>query len=66
MPLFTGIRTERWKYVEYVWGMAELYDLRDDPDELENLARSRGLRGVRARLARALEQLRTCAGAGCR
>ena len=66
MPLFTGIRTERWKYVEYVWGMAELYDLRDDPDELENLARSRGLRGVRARLKRALEQLRTCAGAGCR
>jgi N-acetylglucosamine-6-sulfatase len=35
-------------------------------DELENLARSPALRGVRARLARALEQLRSCAGAGCR
>jgi N-acetylglucosamine-6-sulfatase len=64
MPLFTGIRTERWKYVEYVRGAAELYDLRDDPGELHNLARS--ARGVRERLARRLERLRVCAGAGCR
>jgi arylsulfatase A-like enzyme len=64
MPLFAGIRTERWKYVEYVWGMAELYDLRRDPHELHNLAR--GAREVRRRLARRLDRLRACAGGGCR
>ena len=63
---FTGMRTARYKYVKYVWGAAELYDLWRDPDELDNLARSPALRGVRERLARELEQLRSCAGAGCR
>jgi N-acetylglucosamine-6-sulfatase len=66
MPFFTGLRTERYKYVEYVWGPVELYDLRRDPGELDNLARSPALRGVRERLARRLERLRSCAGAGCR
>ena len=66
MPRFTGLRTPRYKYVEHVWGAVELYDLRRDPDELENLARSPALHGVRARLARRLGELRSCAGAGCR
>jgi N-acetylglucosamine-6-sulfatase len=66
MPRFTGLRTDRFKYVEHVWGAVELYDLRSDPDELDNLARSPAMHGVRERLARALERLRSCAGAACR
>ena len=66
MPRFTGLRTDRYKYVEYVWGPVELYDLRRDPDELDNLAGSPALRGVQRGLARRLARLRSCAGAGCR
>jgi N-acetylglucosamine-6-sulfatase len=62
MPRFTGLRTERYKYVEHLWGARELYDLRSDPHELENLVPS----PVQRRLARRLARLRSCAGAGCR
>jgi N-acetylglucosamine-6-sulfatase len=64
MPRFTGLRTPRYKYVEHVFGAVELYDLWRDPDELENLAGSAP--AVQHRLARRLERLRACAGAGCR
>jgi N-acetylglucosamine-6-sulfatase len=46
-PNIRGIRTDRWKYMHYPHGpkldsqpdayIAELYDLRNDPDELHNL-----------------------------
>jgi N-acetylglucosamine-6-sulfatase len=64
LPLFTGLRTPRWKYVEHLWGARELYDLRRDPDELDNLAGR--ARAVQRRLARELARLRGCAGAACR
>ncbi len=32
------VRTQRWKYVYYPDGYAELYDLQNDPKELTNLA----------------------------
>lgn len=36
---FRGVRTADWKYVEYVTDdSSELYDLRDDPGEMINLA----------------------------
>jgi arylsulfatase A-like enzyme len=47
-PSYCGLRTRRWKYVVYRTGTQELYDLRRDPYELQNLARMRPL--VRARL----------------
>jgi arylsulfatase A-like enzyme len=65
LPRFTGLRTHRYKYVEHVWGARELYDLRRDPYELRNLARSPRMAGVKARLALRLARLRGCAGAGC-
>jgi N-acetylglucosamine-6-sulfatase len=66
MPRFTGLRTAGHKYVEHVLGAVELYDLGRDPDELDNLARSPAQRGLERRLARRLDRLRSCAGAGCR
>jgi len=40
IPDFFGIRTQNWKYVEYVTGERVLYDLDNDPYEMENLAHS--------------------------
>jgi N-acetylglucosamine-6-sulfatase len=37
-PTCLGIRTDRYKYIEYhgVWDVNELYDLYDDPKEMHN------------------------------
>ena len=45
-----GIRTERWRYIRYVDGAEELYDMELDPREWTNLADQR--RDVCADLAR--------------
>ncbi len=37
-PVWSGYRTNRWKYVESLNDKKELYDLRADPQELNNLA----------------------------
>ena len=37
IPDFSAVRTSEWKYVEYSTGEKELYDLINDPFELENL-----------------------------
>jgi N-acetylglucosamine-6-sulfatase len=48
-PNVRGVRTDQWKYVHYPHGdggpdrhLAELYDLRQDPGELENLIAAPG------------------------
>ena len=38
IPTYCAVRSERWMYVRYTSGEEELYDLRSDPYELENLA----------------------------
>lgn len=38
IPEFFGLRTQNWKYVEYATGEKELYDLSNDPFEMDNLA----------------------------
>ncbi len=41
IPKMEGVRTEEWKYIRYVEtepALEELYDLRRDPQELQNLA----------------------------
>jgi N-acetylglucosamine-6-sulfatase len=65
-PRFTGLRTPDELYVEYQDGETELYDLRRDPYELQNLAGSPALAGRQRDLAARLARLRGCQGAGCR
>ncbi|MEM9917286.1 MAG: sulfatase [Bacteroidota bacterium] len=38
-PTIHGVRTDRYKYIRYhgVWDTNELYDLQEDPDEMNNL-----------------------------
>lgn len=64
-PPFWAVRTETYKYVEYDNGERELYNLRTDPYELENIyeaADSSLVEDLKGRL----EALRDCSGAGCR
>jgi N-acetylglucosamine-6-sulfatase len=65
-PSYTGIRTPRYKYVEYSGGWRELYDLARDPDELQGLQASSAYAAVRTELARRLLALRACRGGPCR
>lgn len=64
IPDYDAVRTSRYLYAEYGNGDRELYDLRADPDEIDNLA------GTQAELERRLEQriaeLRDCRGTTCR
>jgi N-acetylglucosamine-6-sulfatase len=63
---YTGIRTQRFKFIKYRTGEEELYDLARDPGELTSRHRSRRYRRTRRALANRLGALRNCAGAGCR
>jgi len=72
VPSYRAVRTARWKYVEWYGGTDhdyELYDLRADPYELENLlATPEGATehaSTTARLQSRLEALAACAGATC-
>ena len=38
MPPYCAVRNTNWIYVEYSTGEQELYDLANDPYELQNLA----------------------------
>ena len=59
---FTGLRTRRYTFAEYESGERELYDLRRDPEQLENLARRARRPGLVDRLAARLGALESCAG----
>ena len=64
-PAYEAVRTESHKYIEYVNGERELYDLEDDPYELENVYRSADSSLIE-NLKTKLDALRSCAEAGCR
>ncbi len=50
-----GIRTEQWRYIRYVDGAEELYDMINDPQEFYNLAEQR--RGVVAEMKKWLPKI---------
>jgi N-acetylglucosamine-6-sulfatase len=64
---YSAVRTERYVYVEHVdTGERELYDLDNDPHQLQSLHADPAFDPVEAALANLLNGLRTCAGSGCR
>jgi N-acetylglucosamine-6-sulfatase len=64
--LFRGVRTDRYLYAQYGTGEQELYDLRNDPFELQNAASDPADARVKASLESLLSGLATCAGETCR
>jgi arylsulfatase A-like enzyme len=60
-----GVRTGRYLYVEHASRDKELYDLRQDPQQLDNRIDLPRYRTVRRTLARELDRLRECDGPGC-
>jgi len=58
IPEFYAVRTAQWKYVEYSTGETELYDLLNDPYELNNVTASPEYAAIKADLKRRLEALK--------
>jgi N-acetylglucosamine-6-sulfatase len=62
---FQALRTKEYLYVEYINGDVELYGLRQDPHQLENLSATADPALIR-RLSDRLSNLSRCAAEGCR
>lgn len=62
----TGVRTGRYLYVEHVSAEQELYDLRTDPQQFDNLVDEPRMARIVRLLAAELDRLRDCSGAECR
>jgi N-acetylglucosamine-6-sulfatase len=60
-----GLRTPEWTYVEYGTGERELYNVLDDPYQLDNVI-ERADPSLKSALADRLGKLASCAGAHCR
>jgi N-acetylglucosamine-6-sulfatase len=62
---YTGVRTNRYKYVVWSYGAKELYDLRKDPYEIHNVVADPDYDAIRSRLAQKLKLLVDCRGNAC-
>jgi arylsulfatase A-like enzyme len=65
VPSFEAIRTRHYLYAEHNTGDRELYDLRNDPYELQSLHADPDHDAIRERLADDLHRLESCAGKDC-
>ena len=63
--LLAGLRTRDYTYIEYDTGERELYDVRRDPYQLENISDTADP-ALLAALSAQLAMLRTCTGVTCR
>ena len=62
---YTSVRSPDWKYTEYVTGEKELYKLRTDPYELNNVVADPANAATVAALSSLIAQGKTCSGASC-
>lgn len=65
LPDYVGMRTARYKYIQRVGVARELYDLKNDPYEMDNLWSQQDPQ-FQGELAAFMDALRVCAGEVCR
>lgn len=58
IPEFYAVRNNEWKYVEYSTGETELYDLVNDPYELQNVTDEEKNADIQKELAARLQELK--------
>ena len=63
---YAALRNNRFVYAEHDNGERELYDLRSDPAQLDNVVGEPGYAAIEARLAERLAALHACSGRACR
>jgi arylsulfatase A-like enzyme len=63
---FTGVRTDGWMFARFDTGGSLLYDVENDPFQLQNLAQDARYAETKRRLRRAADRLAECAGTDCR
>ena len=58
IPSSEGVRTEQWKYFRYktINAPEELYDLKNDPNELNNLASDKKYKNILKKMRNKLDQ----------
>jgi arylsulfatase A-like enzyme len=66
VPVYNGVRTARYVYLEYSTGARELYDMKRDPDQMSSVHADPRYRRARVALDRLLTRLRSCRGTACR
>jgi len=59
IPTFYGIRSTNWKYVEYDTGEIELYNLKADPYEMNNLSSDTAYSNIVSELHSEIEKLKS-------
>jgi N-acetylglucosamine-6-sulfatase len=64
--LYHGVVSSQWKYVERETGRKELYDLANDPYELQNVAGEAAYGATQDRMASLVSTYEWCAGIACR
>jgi arylsulfatase A-like enzyme len=65
VPAYRALRTNRYLYVEYDYGARQLFDLRADPNETNDIIDSAGRATIHA-LSRRLHALEHCRASSCR
>ena len=62
---FAAVRTRRYVFAKHQNGEVELYDFREDPNQLVNVVTDPAYAEVARRLDNDLSELRVCAGTSC-
>jgi arylsulfatase A-like enzyme len=65
-PTGQGVKTWRYKYVQYKDGSEELYDLQVDPYELESKNKDPQYATIKSEMQQLTQQAITCKGPSCR
>lgn len=63
---YTAVKIGKFKYVEYNQGGTELYDLRNDPNELYNQSDNPGYTKLKRYMKKNLKIAQICSGQSCR